>query len=654
MSYNNSTKEELVAALIALQKQYSDLKIRYEKDISDLKKAEESLKKSQMLLTAGIESQQDTFFYSIDRNFNYLFFNKTHAGLMKFMENKDIAVGMNFLECLQSATERKMASENYERVFRGESFAEVRAYGTDGPVYYEGFFNPIFNGDNEIIGAATLGRNITPRKKTELELVESERKYKALFENMEEGFSLHEIIADDRGQPCDFRFLGVNKAYERHTGIKAADCIGKTMLELMPNADLRQIENYGKVALTGEPLEFDYFSNTFHRHLRVKAYCPHPGQFATIFEDITERKKAEASLMESEANLNAMFDITDESIFLVGKDETLLGLNRIAAKHLGYAREEVIGRKLPNILPPDVEASRRPFIDYAFRSGVKVSFEDERDGHWMINHLYPIANEKGEVIRLVIYSRDISERKHREEEIKKMNDELRHVNAEKDKFFSILAHDLRNPFNSLLGFTQMMEDELSVLSPDQVRLIAGSMRKSATNLYRLLENLLEWSRLQRGVIPFLPVSFVLRPAIARHMELAEEAALKKGILIDYDIHEDLKVFADENMLGGIIRNVASNAVKFTPQGGKVLIAARLVDRGWVEISVSDTGIGMSKQITGNIFRLDTETGRKGTDGEPSTGLGLIICKEFVEKHDGRLWIESEEGKGSTVYFTLKG
>lgn len=642
-----------MAELLGLQQQYGDLKTLYEKDVTDLKKTQESLNKSQSLLTASIECQQDTFFYSIDRNYNYLFFNKVHAGLMKLMNNTYIAVGMNLLDCLQSATERKNAAENYERVFRGESFSEVRSFGMDEPVYYEGFFNPIFNGDHEIIGAVTLGRDITPRKKVEFQLVESERRYKALFENMEEGFSLHEIITDDQGHPIDFRFLGVNKAYEHHTGIKAADCVGKTILGLLPHSDRRQIENYGKVALTGQPLEFEYFSITFQRHLRVRAYCPHPGQFATIFEDITERKEAEAALVESEANLNAMFNITDESIYLVGKDDTLLGVNRIAAKHLGCAREEVIGRKVKDFLPPDIEAGRRPFIDYAFRSGVKVSFEDERDGCWMINHLYPVSNEAGEVVRLAIYSRDISERKQREEEIKKMNDELRRVNAEKDKFFSILAHDLRNPFNSLLGFTQLMEDDLPSLSPDQIRLISGSMRKSATNLYRLLENLLEWSRLQRGVIPFLPVSLCLRPAIARHMELAEETAGRKGIAVDYDISEDLKVFAVENMLGGIIRNLAFNAVKFTPKGGRVLIAARPVPRGWIEISVGDTGIGMNKELTGNIFRLDTDTGRKGTEGEPSTGLGLIICKEFVEKHGGRLWIESEEGKGSTFYFTLK-
>ena len=654
MNDRTSTKEELTAELAGLEKRYNDLKMLYEKDVGELKQADKSIKNSQMLLAASIECQQDTFFYSIDRNYNYLLFNKIHAGLMKLMDDVEIKAGMNILECLKSVTERNRAKENYERVFRGESFSEVRSFGTEDPVYYEGFFNPIFNADQEIIGAVTLGRDITPRKKIELALVESEKRYKALFENMEEGFSMHEIITDDQGRPCDFRFLSVNKAYEYHTGMKAADCIGRTMLELLPHSDRRQIESYGKVALTGEPLVFEYFSNTFHRHMRVRAFCPHPGQFATLFEDITERKEAEAALTESEVNLNVMFNITDESIYLVSKDETLLGLNRVAATHLGLAREAVIGRKVTDLLPPEVEASRRPFINYAFRSGIKVSFEDERNGHWMMNHIYPIANEEGEVVRLVIYSRDISGRKQRDEEIKKMNDELRRVNVEKDKFFSILAHDLRNPFNSLLGFTQMLEDELSGLSPDQIRLIAGSMRKSATNLYRLLENLLEWSRLQRGVIPFLPVSFCLRPAIARYMELAEEAAGRKDIAVNYDISEDLTVFADENMLGGIIRNLASNAVKFTPKGGTVLIAARPGSRGWVEISVSDTGIGMSKQITANIFRLDTDTGRKGTDGEPSTGLGLIICKEFVEKHGGRFWIESEEGRGTTFYFTLKG
>ncbi|MCX6159765.1 MAG: HAMP domain-containing sensor histidine kinase, partial [Ignavibacteriae bacterium] len=136
------------------------------------------------------------------------------------------------------------------------------------------------------------------------------------------------------------------------------------------------------------------------------------------------------------------------------------------------------------------------------------------------------------------------------------------------------------------------------------------------------------------------------------MALVTEAADKKEIAISYDIPEDLTVFADGNMLEGIIRNLSSNAVKFTRKGGNVIVSAKTMPDNSVEISVKDTGIGMNKEMTDNLFRLDIDTSRKGTDGESSTGLGLVICKDFIEKHGGKLRVESREGKGSTFYFTI--
>ena len=247
---------------------------------------------------------------------------------------------------------------------------------------------------------------------------------------------------------------------------------------------------------------------------------------------------------------------------------------------------------------------------------------------------------------------DVTEYKRTEEEIRQKNEELAKLNAEKDKFFSVLAHDLRNPFNSLLGFTKLLVDDLSTLTENEIQKIVLTMRKSAISLYGLLENLLEWSRMQRGMIPFDPAPILSLPSISSVMLSAIELANKKDITICNTIPDDLTVFADQYMLGGILRNLITNALKFTPKGGKVTISAKPIPDGWVEISVKDTGIGMNKDMLDNLFRLDMQTSRIGTEGEPSTGLGLNICKEFIEKHGGRLWVESEEGQGATFYFTV--
>jgi len=237
-------------------------------------------------------------------------------------------------------------------------------------------------------------------------------------------------------------------------------------------------------------------------------------------------------------------------------------------------------------------------------------------------------------------------------ELESKNEELSKLLTENDKFFSIIAHDLRSPFNAFLGLTQLMSDELPNLSLDEIREITLGLRNSATGLYRLLENLLEWTRIQRGLTSINCTSLSLIHKIVENLQPAFESVNNKEIALSYDIPEDLTVFADGIMLGIIIRNLVSNAVKFTPKGGHIKISAHTVSNGLVEIAVQDSGIGMDEDMINNLFRHDVYTNRKGTEGESSTGLGLIICKDFIEAQGGKLRIESEKGHGSTFYFTL--
>jgi signal transduction histidine kinase len=247
---------------------------------------------------------------------------------------------------------------------------------------------------------------------------------------------------------------------------------------------------------------------------------------------------------------------------------------------------------------------------------------------------------------------DITERRQTQEQIKIQNEELQRINAEINEFFSIIAHDLLVPFNGFLGLTQVMAEELPSLTMAEVQGIAVRMSKSATNLYLLLENLLEWSRIQQGAVPFNPEVIQLGLVFGEIIDVIHESAKSKEIEIATDIPAESGVFADPYMLQTVIRNLVSNAIKFTPKGGKVSLLAKVATDHSVEISIQDTGIGMSQTLIENLFRIDVQTNRKGTEGEPSTGLGLLLCKEFVEKHSGKVWVESEEGIGSTFYFTL--
>ncbi len=389
-----------------------------------------------------------------------------------------------------------------------------------------------------IIGMAGAGftmRRIHDHQKKQAKMEDalrkSEQKYRSLFNNLDQGMALHDIILNKSGEAIDYRFVEANKSFEEITGLKQADIIGKTVLEVMPGIEQAWIEKYGQVVATGKSLHYENYSSELKKHYEVVAYRPQVGQFAVIISDVTSR-------------------------------------------------------------------------------------------------------------RLV------------EEQIKQKNEELAKLNTEKDKFFSIIAHDLRSPFNAFLGFTKLLDDELSTMTKENTQKIAMTMRKSASNLYNLLENLLEWSRMQQRLVPFTPEKIQLLQVVEAIKQIALEPAKIKEIELTFDIPGDISVFGDGNMLQSVIRNLVSNAIKFTPKGGRVSVSAKgTIDNG-VEFSVKDTGIGMSPQMVADLFRLDVQTNRKGTENEPSSGLGLLLCKDFVEKHGGKLWVESEEEKGSTFCFTL--
>jgi signal transduction histidine kinase len=244
------------------------------------------------------------------------------------------------------------------------------------------------------------------------------------------------------------------------------------------------------------------------------------------------------------------------------------------------------------------------------------------------------------------------ERKKTEEEIKLKNELLQAINAEKDKFFSIIAHDLRGPLSAFVAATQIITDEIQQMTIDEIREITDSMKTSATNIYSLLENLLEWSRLRRGGMDFVPEKFNLNKKTIECIEVLCDSARKKGVKIDVSIPDDLEVLVDSHMFDSVIRNLVSNAIKFTIPGGMVNVSAGYNNAHSIEIKVSDSGIGMAPELKERLFHINEKTSRPGTGGEPSSGLGLLLCKEFIEKHNGKIWVESIEGQGSTFFFTI--
>ncbi len=243
-------------------------------------------------------------------------------------------------------------------------------------------------------------------------------------------------------------------------------------------------------------------------------------------------------------------------------------------------------------------------------------------------------------------------------QLRKSEHELSELNEAKNKFFSIFAHDLRSPLNSLKGFSSLLANFADELSKEEIKSIAHDLDKNITNSTKYLENLLTWARSQMNSIEFKPESLSLLHCVQTSMELLQVNAQAKNIAVLCSIASNLTVWADANQLKTILTNLIANAIKFTPQDGKVSIGAtpqipQTNETQMILINVTDTGVGMSETVTQKIFRIDSKHSTKGTAGESGTGLGLLICKEFVEKNGGEIWVESQEEQGTTFYFTLK-
>jgi signal transduction histidine kinase len=238
-----------------------------------------------------------------------------------------------------------------------------------------------------------------------------------------------------------------------------------------------------------------------------------------------------------------------------------------------------------------------------------------------------------------------------EKKVEQRTKELKDLNATKDKFFSIIAHDLKNPFNALMGFSALLIEDYDSFDDDEKKDLIQTMGDASENAYKLLQNLLEWSRSQTGSISWNPEIIHLDKIVTETINLLQNQAMNKNITIKGIVPANTSVYADSNMITTVIRNLMSNALKYTPKGGEIKLFASQ-QNNFIEVTIEDNGIGIRKENKEKLFRIDVNFSTNGTDNETGTGLGLILCREFVEKNGGKIWVESEEGKGSKFKFTL--
>jgi PAS domain S-box-containing protein len=461
-------------------------------------------------------------------------------------------------------------------------------------------------------------------------------------------------------------YLSCNKMFERFFGAKVPDIIGKTDYDFVSKelADFFR-ENDCKAMDAGKPNsneEWITFADDGHRALLDTTKAPMYDSKGAIIgvlgigHDITDRKRSEEALRESEEKLRILFDTMPNGFYRSTPEGYYVDVNPAMVKMLGYdSKEELLKAYIPTdiyVQPSERDEFQKQNIEFINKlEEYRLKTRDGRIIYIEDNARY-IKDDQGEIIFHEGICRDITERKLAEEKLKANEAILKNLNADKDRFISILAHDLKSPFSTILGFLELLTENIREYDIDKIETHIGIISRAAQNTFNLLEDILVWAKSQSGKIPYRPKK--LNPAdifadVVLNMNLIADA---KNISINHFIAEGLTVYADIDMLKTILRNLISNAIKFTNNGGKIDI--RIEQSGAnITFSVSDNGVGIAPELVNKLFDITQTYTTKGTANESGTGLGLMLCKDFVEKHGGTLWVESEVGKGSKFIFSLK-
>ncbi len=364
---------------------------------------------------------------------------------------------------------------------------------------------------------------------------------------------------------------------------------------------------------------------------------------------------ARSAAQEAAEKYIELYEFAPSGYFTLSREGKIIELNLRGSQILGKEKAHLKNSLFGFFVSSDTKSIFNLFLGNIFSSKAKGSCEvslkpDGNSPTYIYLSGIITENEKQCLITAV----DITKRREALEQIKQKSEQLEKANAEKDKFFSILSHDLRSPLSSFIGLTKILSERLPEMNQNEIQKLADTLKKTSTSIYLLVVDLLEWSVLQRGLADFNPVPAPLIEVVKSSTESLSDLAHQKNLEIQLQVPENLLVKVDRTMLESTLRNLLSNAVKFSFRGEKIVVSAKLAHDNFIEIAITDTGVGMSPELLGNLFQMNGETGHEGTEGEPSTGLGLLLCKEFAEKHGGKIHAESIEGKGSTFRFTVPG
>jgi PAS domain S-box-containing protein len=491
-------------------------------------------------------------------------------------------------------------------------------------------------------------------------LINNEQLYRILAENSNDFIALHDLKGT---------FIYASPAVKPMLGYDPSEIIGKNPYEYFHADDVAPIEKNQKQLLNNQivsPIQFRFKHKKGHfvwLESTLKIIYNDKNEPINIIasnRDITERKLAESTLKESEEKIRKFSTAITQSpaaIVITDIDGSIDYVNPQFTNITGYTIEEAIGKN-PRILKsgktkPEVYENLWDTITSG-NTWKGELLNKRKDGtlFWEMATIAPITDEEGKITNYIAVKEDITIQKKAEEATIISQKKLKEANATKDKFFSIIAHDLKNPFHIILGFSDLLLQNHKEYDLETRENVIKTIYDISLKTFNLLENLLAWSRSKTGSIPFNPKILDIKLIAYDCISLFSEAAEKKKIKLSLQSTEDYSIFADRDMIAAVLRNLINNAIKFTNKNGKVTLIITKKDDKFLEVNVKDTGIGIKPEKTNIIFSIDRDWSTPGTEDEAGTGLGLFLCKEFIEKNGGTIWIQSKEGVGSEFIFTV--
>ncbi len=512
--------------------------------------------------------------------------------------------------------------------------------GREIPIDYSSA--PINYGDEIIAGVVLVFRDVTEKLKAR-EIIEQQQIF------------LRTVIDTDPNyisvKDPDGKFELANKAVAEAMGTTPNEMVGKYDREFFSENEIQNfretegqaIDALQEIFIPEEKLIDSkgkvHLLQTFKRAIYGRK--GNDKLVLSVGSDITDLKNAEKALRENEERINTLLKAIPDTVLRFNRQGFLLDYHAPECRSVLLIPENPIGKNISEVLGKEFAGKIIKLAEKSFETGQIQVFEfhaEIKNAYYEVRIVENLRNE------FIVIIKDITN-------LKQSQVELKAINESKDKFFSIIAHDLRSPFSSLLSLTEYIAGETDGLSTEEIKSTSKSISSSARVIFNLLENLLQWSRVQTGRIEYDPETIDINKMIKKILPIYASSMKSKDILLSVEVSEGLSVFADSNMVEIIFRNIISNAIKFTPEGGTIKITSKENEK-YAEISIADTGVGIKSEVLDQLLKIDKNISTLGTQNERGSGLGLILCKEFIGLNGGKLTVKSKQGEGSTFAFSL--